>query len=455
MEEKVLEKISSYDLSANGEKIIFFSGGTYGICENKPGQKTTDGTLDLKGMEVKLEPKQEWAEIFTDAWRQMRDWFYDPNMHGVDWNAMRVRYGQLIPFLERRSDLDFLLGELVGELSAGHTYVNAGDEPRVARREGGMLGCEFTDSGESFYQIAKIFRGENWNKAFRSPLTEPGMNVREGAYLIAINGAEVHTTDNPYRFLENMEGKTVTVTLNSEPSRDGARDLTIEPVASEHDLFFLDWIRRNREYVDSASRGRIGYIWIPNTAVEGNRELFKWFYPQANKEALIIDDRYNGGGFIPYNMISLLDREALNYWARRGVEPFTAPDVFHNGPKACLINGYSSSGGDAFPYYFRKKGLGKIIGTRTWGGLIGLSGNPEFMDGGSLSIPTFRFYDTDGKWAIENEGVSPDIEVIDKPDLVAKGIDPSLIKAIEVLTEELRTNPPKDLVVPTPPDESK
>jgi len=203
------------------------------------------------------------------------------------------------------------------------------------------------------------------------------------------------------------------------------------------------------------SGGKIGYIHIPNTATEGNRELFKYFYPQTNKEALIIDDRYNGGGFVPDRMIELVGRETLNYWTRRGIEPTPVPGLVHDGPKACLINGYSSSGGDAFPYYFRKKNLGKIIGTRTWGGLIGISGNPSLMDGGSISIPVFRFLDTDGNWAVENEGVSPDIEVVDRADLVVQGRDPSLEKAVEVLLEELKNNPPKKIVVPPAPDESK
>jgi tricorn protease len=454
-EEDVLSGIGGWVLSHDGSTILYTANGRWGICEAKPAQKSSDGLLTLSSMDMRVDPRAEWSQMYIDAWRLMRDWFYDPKMHGTDWSALRDTYGALVPHLRRRSDLDFILGELIGELNAGHTYVNSGDEPRVPRRDGGLLGCEFEDDGSAYYRIAKIFRGENWHEAFRSPLTEPGMNVKAGDYLIAIDGRDVRRGTNPWMHLENLAGRSVQVTVNTRPTPDGARTLTVRPVKSEQDLRFLEWVRRNREWVDSASGGRIGYIWIPNTAQEGNRELFKWFYPQARKEALIIDDRYNGGGFIPYNMIALLEREALNYWARRGVEPFSAPDVFHEGPKACLINGYSSSGGDAFPWYFRKKKLGPLIGTRTWGGLIGLTGNPSLMDGGSLSIPTFRFFDTDGKWQIENEGVSPDIEVIDRPDLVAKGQDPSLEKALEVLMEELRRNPVRRPQPPVPPDESK
>ncbi len=454
-EEEVLAGIGGWQLSQDGSSILYSIGGRWGICEARPSQKSSDGLLDLKAMDMRIEPRLEWTQMYLDAWRLMRDWFYDPNMHGTNWAGLRDTYSTLVPHLRHRADLDFILGELIGELNAGHTYVNSGDQPRVPRREGGMLGCEFDDDGSAFYRISRIFRGENWHEAFRSPLTEPGMNVRAGDYLIAINGREVRRGTNPWMYLENLAGRTVQVTVNSAPKTDGARTITVRPVRSEQDLRFLEWVRRNREWVDSASGGRIGYIWMPNTAVEGNRELFKWFYPQARKEALIIDDRYNGGGFIPYNMIALVEREALNYWARRGLEPFSAPDVFHEGPKVCLINGYSSSGGDAFPWYFRKKKLGPLIGTRTWGGLIGLTGNPSLMDGGSLSIPTFRFFDPEGKWQIENEGVAPDIEVIDRPDLVAKGQDPSLEKAVEVLTDELRRNPVRRPQPPQPPDESK
>ncbi|MDT8323584.1 MAG: S41 family peptidase [Bacteroidota bacterium] len=454
-EEEVISGISGYDLSHDGTHILYRAGGDWGIIPAQAGGKKGDGKLDLASMEMKIDRKAEWRQIFSDAWRLMRDWFYDPNMHGVDWKEMRAKYVPLLPWVERRSDLDFILGEMIGELNAGHTYVNAGDEPAVARVEGGLLGCEFADEGAEYYRIATVFNGENWHEAFRSPLTEHGVDVPAGSWLIAVDGREVKTGENPYKALENSFGKTLTLLVNDAPRRSGAREVTVTPVKSETELRFLHWVAQRRAMVDSASEGRIGYIWIPNTAVEGNRELFRWFYPQANRQALIIDDRYNGGGFIPYNMIELLDREALNYWARRDVEPFSAPDVFHQGPKACLINGYSSSGGDAFPYYFRKRGLGTLIGTRTWGGLIGLSGQPSFVDGGSLSIPTFRFFDEEGNWQIENEGVAPDIEVIDRPDAVARGKDPSLEKAIEVLLREIERQPPVRPTPPKPPDESR
>ncbi|GIK60718.1 MAG: tricorn protease [Ignavibacteriota bacterium] len=454
-ETAILEDIGNYLVSSDGKKIIYSKGSDYGIIDIKENQKNTDGRIDLSKLDVKIFPKAEWEEIFVDGWRLLRDWFYDANMHGVDWNEMKEKYGQLVPYVSHRMDLDYIFGELGGELNSGHVYVDWGDFERVKRIDSGLLGCELEADPSGFFKITKIYKGENWHSDFRSPLTEHGVDVKEGDFIIAINGQEVKTNENPYKFLENKAGIVITLLVNSKPSKDGAREEKVKPISNEGNLRYLDWVNSRMKIVDELSGGKIGYIHIPNTAVEGNRELFKYFYPQTNKEALIIDDRYNGGGFVPDRMIELVSRKTLNYWVRRGTEPTPVPGFVMDGPKVCLINGYSSSGGDAFPYYFREKNLGKIIGTRTWGGLIGLSGNPNLMDGGSISIPTFRFLDTNGNWAVENEGVYPDIEVLDRADLVVKGEDPSLEKAVEVLLEELKNNPPKKLVVPPPPDESK
>jgi len=451
----ILEDVNNYVLSFDSKKIIYGVQGEYGIVDAVENQKNSDGRLSLDKLQMKIVPKEEWKQIFTDGWRLLRDWFYDPNMHGLDWKRMKEKYEPLVDFVSHRADLDYIFGELGGELNSGHVYVNWGDFDRVERIEGGLLGCELEADPSGYYKISKIFKGENWHDDFRSPLTEQGVNVNEGEFIIEIDGHKVTTEDNPYKFLENKSGKVVSLLVNNTPSKSGAHEEKVKPVNIETNLRYLNWIDSRRKIVDDLSDGRIGYMHLPNTAGAGNRELFKNFYPQTNKEALIIDVRYNGGGFIPDRMIELLDRPILNYWTRRGVVPTPTPGVSHQGPKVCLINGYSSSGGDAFPYYFRKRGLGKLIGTRTWGGLIGLSGNPGLMDGGSISIPTFRFLETDGNWAVENEGVSPDFEVVDRPELVAKGEDPTLEKAVEVLLEELKLNPPKELIVPNPPDESK
>jgi tricorn protease len=450
----VLSGVNNFVLSANGNKILYSSRGQYGIIDAGKNAEKDRGTLDLSGMMMKIDPKKEWHQIFVDGWRLIRDWFYDPNLHGVDWQKMRKKYEPLVEYVAHRADLDYIFGELGGELSSGHVYVNSGDQPRVERHDNGLLGCEVSPDPSGYYKITKIFPGENWHENFRSPLTEPGLHVKEGDFILAIDNQPVTTKENFYKYLENKGGHMVTLLINSRPTNTGAREIRIKTIKSETNLRYLDWVYSRQKLVEKLSGGKIGYIHIPNTAVEGNRELFKHFYPQTKKEALIIDDRYNGGGFIPDRMIELLDRPLLNYWMRRGVKPTRTPGFTHTGPKACLINGYSSSGGDAFPYYFKKRGLGLLIGTRTWGGLIGLSGNPNFVDNGSISIPTFRFLDTDGHWVIENEGVSPDIEVVDRPDLVVKGKDPTLEKAVEVLLKELKQHPVKKVVVPPPPVET-
>ena len=446
-EETVLETLRGYDLSPNNEKILARVGQNFAIVAAKPGQKPADSTLKLDTMEMKVDPRAEWQQEFDDAWRILRDWFYDPDMHGLDWSAIHQKYGQLVPFVAHRADLDYILGELAGELNAGHVYVGSPAELSAGRVDNGLLGAEIVaDSG--VFRIAKIYPGENWHEAFRSPLTEPGVKVKTGDYILAVDGVPTKGVDNFYRLLENKANRVVTLLVNAKPELTGAREEKVRPVKKETNLRYLDWVASRRAYVDKASGGRIGYMHLPNTAAEGNRELFKGFYPQVEKEALIIDDRYNGGGFIPDRMIELLDRPVLSYWARRNLQPNVTPAYAHAGPKAMLINGYSASGGDALPYFFRKRQLGKIIGTRTWGGLIGISGNPDLMDGGSVSAPAFRFFDTEGMWAVEGIGVPPDIEVVDRPDLVAAGHDPSLEAAVKLLLEELEKNPRKKVVVP-------
>ncbi len=352
-----------------------------------------------------------------------------------------------MPFVANRNDLDYILGEIAGELNAGHVYVGQAPGSGIERRDNGLLGAEIVaDSG--YFRVAHIFPGENWQDAFRSPLTEPGVKVNEGDYILAVDGITTKGVDNFYRLLENKASRVVTLLVNSKPDTTGAHEEKVRPTRKETNLRYLDWVASRRAYVEKMSNGRIGYIHLPNTGPEGNRELFRGFYPQVDKDALIIDDRYNGGGFIPDRMIELLDRPVLNYWVRRGTQPTSTPAFAHVGPKVMLINGYSASGGDALPYYFRKRKLGTIIGQRTWGGLIGISGNPNLMDGGNVSAPQFRFLDTEGMWAVEGSGVSPDIEVYDRPDDVAAGKDPSLEAAVKLLLEELKKNPPKKIQTP-------
>ncbi len=450
-EKGVLTGVADYSLSADGKKILFSQGGGFGFIDAAPDQKA-DAKLDLSHLAVRSVPREEWAQIYRDAARLVRDWFYDPNLHGRDWPAIIERYGELMPYVASRNDLDWILNEVMAELGAGHAYVERRpDWSPVERKDGGLLGAEVAADPSGYFRIAKIYPGENWHEDFRSPLTEPGVRAEVGELILSVDGVSTKGVDNLYRLLENKGGRTVSLLLNKKPTPDGAHEEKITTITSEQNLRYLDWVEASRRRVEKASGGKIGYIHLPNTAVEGNRELFKHFYPQVNKDALILDDRYNGGGFIPDSMIALLSRPRLNYWVRRGEEPNTTPDFVNSGPKACLINWSAGSGGDAFPYYFKKLGLGPLIGTRTWGGLIGLSGNPPLMDGGFVLVPQFRFLDTEGNWVVENVGVSPDIEVIDRPDLIAKGQDPTLEKAIEVLLAELAKSPRKKVVVPSIP----
>lgn len=450
----VLKRISNYRLSAKGSHIVYRAGGDIGVVEAKADQKPK--ALKLNELEAKIDPRDEWTQIYHDANLLIRDWFYDAKMHGYDWDALVKRYAELVPHVRTRHELDYILGELGGELNAGHYYVNSGDEVRVDRDPSGLLGIEVSAHESGFYQISEILPGENWHGNFRSPLRDVGVNVPVGSFILAVDGVPVTTRENFYMPLEGKGGQVVSLLVNDKPSREGAREVLVETVTSETNLRYLKWVQERAAKVEKLSNGRIGYIHLPNTAFDGNRELFKHFYAQVHKDALLLDDRYNGGGFIPVWMIELLERPIMSYWAMRDIKPFRSPQYAHIGPKAVLVNHYSSSGGDAFPYYMRRRGLAKIFGTRTWGGLIGLQGNPGFVDGGSLSIPVFRFWDpVSGEYAVENEGVAPDVEIYDRPEQVAAGEDPSLEAAVKHLLEELEKNPPKPVVMPPAPNENR
>jgi tricorn protease len=444
--------------TADNKKMLYRAGGKWGIMEIKPGQKAGEGELNLNDVVMKIEPVKEWQQIYNEGWRIYRDWFYVRNMHGVDWRKMREKYAQLLPFLSHRADLDYIFGELMGELNIGHTYVNWGDFKRVERVEGGLLGAELKADGKAGrYMIAKIFKGENWNERTRSPLTEQGVDVKEGDYIIELNGFDVTTKENPYKFLENTAGKKITITVNSKPSAEGARTSWIKPIASELGLRYLDWVETRRQLVDKLSNGRIAYIHVPNTAVDGNRELFKGLYAFSYKDAFIIDDRYNGGGWSPVKMIEKLGSRPVSYWHRRDLALRQDPFYSLEGPMVMLINHYSSSGGDNFPYWFRKRGLGPLIGTRTWGGLVGYSWSPDLVDGPSFAVPMSGIVSLEGEFVVEGVGVYPDegFEVYDLPEEIIKGNDPTIEAAVKYLLEQLEKHPPKKAKTPAEPDRSK
>ncbi len=445
--------LSGFRVSADGKNILAQQGDKFAVLEAKADQDFAKETLDLGRLKMLVDPAREWKQQFADGWRILRDWFYDPGMHGgiERWNTIRARYEPLVAYAATRQDLDYLFQELVGELNSGHVYVQQGDEPKIERTPGGLLGAEIVADASGHFRIKRIYPGANWDARTRSPLTEAGAGVREGEYILAVDGVDARGVKNFYQLMQDKGERNVVLRIAAKTDGGGARDVRVKALSSELALRYNDWVAQKRALVDRLSNGRIGYIHVPNTSQDGNRELFRGLVAYAHKDALIIDDRYNGGGFIPDRMVELLARKPLNYWKRRGLDPQATPLLSHDGPKAMLVNGLSSSGGDAFPYYFRKLGLGKVIGTRTWGGLIGISGNPGLADGGAVIAATFRFMDTDDRWAVENEGVAPDIEVIDRPELIAAGRDPSIERAVEELQKDLAAKPPRKPVAPPAP----
>jgi len=448
----ILTNIDAYVLADKGEKILFRKNGDWGIAKAEADQDSGEGHLDLANMALRIDPAIEWRQMYTDQWRILRDWFYEPNMHGNDWPAIRDKYAPMVTHVAHRADLDYIFGEIAGELNAGHNYVNAGDQPAVKRLNGGLLGAEIVPA-DGFYRIEKIFSGESWHEEQRSPLAEPGVEARVGDYILSVDGVSTAGVKNFYQLLENKGGQVVRMTLNGSPDLNNSRQVMVKTVSGETNLRYMDWVQSRREMVEKLSNGRVGYVHLPNTAFEGHRELYRLYPSQIDKDAILIDVRYNGGGFIPDHMVELVSREPIVYWQNRGMDPAaqTTPFISHSGPKATLINGYSSSGGDAFPYYFRQLGLGPLIGTRTWGGLIGISGNPMLADGGGILTSTFRMMNTDGQWVVENEGVAPDIEVLDRPERVARGEDPTLEAGVRYLLEQLEKNPPGKLQVEATP----
>ena len=439
-EKTILDNADGYGVSADGKKMIVISNGSVAIVDVTPKQKM-DKPLATSSMEMTVNPPEEWRQIFNDAWRIERDYFYDPNMHGVDWQAMRERYGALLDDVITRWDLNFIIGELIGEMNTSHSYRGGGDVERGEQRGVGLLGVDW-ELSDGAYRIAEIVTAAPWDAEVRSPLAEPGIDVSEGNWVLAVNGTPIDTSTDPWAAFEGLAETAVILTVNDQPTFDGAREVLVETLGSEARLRNLAWIERNRKKVEEATDGRVGYIYVPNTGRDGQTELFRMFRAQHNKDGLIVDERFNSGGQIPDRFVELLSRPFYNFWAVRSGIDWQTPAIAHTGPKVMLINAWSGSGGDAFPYYFRAAGLGPLIGTRTWGGLIGYSGFPALIDGGRVTVPSFSFYNLDGEWDVEGHGVDPDIEVVDDPSLMLNGGDPQLDRAIAEVLEALEKNPP-------------
>ncbi len=448
---RVLDDADSLELSANREKLLVRKGNDYAIIEPKEGQRM-DKKLATGDLQATIDPVAEWKQIFMDAWRLERDYFYDPGMHGVDWNLMRDRYLTLLNDCVTRWDVNYVLGELLGELNSSHTYRSGGDVERSAERGVGYLGCDFALTN-GFYQIAKIVTNAPWDSEVRSPLLRPGLtNVHQGDYLIAVNGEPLDPKEDPWAAFQGLADKPVLLTVNSQPSKTGAVDVLVQTLASEARLRNLAWINDNRKRVEKLSDGKVGYVFVPDTGQGGQNELVRQWRGQTTAQGLVIDERFNSGGQIPDRFIELLDRPLRNFWGVRDGLDWPWPQVASFGPKAMLINGWSGSGGDCFPFYFKQSKLGPLVGQRTWGGLIGMTGVPALVDGGAVTVPTFGIYSKDGEWIIEGYGVAPDVEVVDDPGLMARGGDSQLERGVAEVMKSLRKNPPATVKKPKYPD---
>ncbi len=440
-ESTIAEDIRGYTLSDDGSKVLVAQGPAYNLYDATPQGDKTKKPVSTAGLLVDRVPAEEWTQIFNEVWRRYRDWFYVPNMHGYDWVALREQYKPLLQYVAHRSDLNYVISEMISELTIQHAYVEGGDFQIPPRPRSGLPGARFeVDKQSGRYRISKIFQGENEEDLYRSPLTEIGVNLNIGDYVLAIDGEEVKGTDDIYRLLRNKADNPVSLTVNTRPSIEGARIVSYRPITDEEKLIYLDWVDHNRRKVEQATGGRVGYIHIPDMGANGIREFIKWYYPQIRKEGLVVDVRANGGGNVSRMLIERLRRKllGLNY-ARSDDEATTYPDSVFIGPLVALLDGNSASDGDIFPYMFRKAGLGPLIGKRSWGGVVGIQSRGPLIDGGTIFVPGSGLTDENGNWIIEGYGVDPDIEVDNDPKSEIEGRDPQLERGIAEVMARLKT----------------
>lgn len=435
------------------KKAIFQHGRNIYVADIPRGKASLNEAVDMSNIQIPVDYQKEWPQIFDEAWRAYRDGFYQENMHGKDWKAIKQKYAVLLPYVKTRLDLNYLIGEMIGEIGVGHAYVNPGETERAERVSMGLLGAEISRHKSGFFRLEKILQGANWSQDLRSPLTEHGIDAKVGDYIVAIDGVPTNSVNDMYKLLVGKANVPTELALNSEPKLSGARKVVITPLSEEYSLYHYNWVQNNIKRVDEATDGRVGYIYIPDMGVAGLNEFTRYFYPQLDKEGLIIDDRANGGGNVSPMILERLSREPYRLTMRRGSSMVgTIPDAVQVGPKVCLINKYSASDGDLFPWGFRALGLGKLIGTRTWGGIIGISGSLPYMDGTDIRVPFFTSYDAKtGEWIIENHGVDPDILIDNDPVKEWNGEDQQLERAIEEVLKDLKNRKPLP-PVPAPRD---
>jgi tricorn protease len=464
-----VQGVAEYAVSADGRKLLYRTGGGGGgrggrggapgggganlflVDADRNPPQAGAGRLDVS-LRMYLEPREEFKQIFAEGWRNQRDYLYVPNTHGSDWPRMRQMYGRLLPYVNHRADLNYLLDNMGAEIAVGHSYVRGGDMPDVPQSPGGLLGADFTVE-QGRYKIARIYDNESWNPDLRAPLAAPGVDVSVGDFIVAINGIELRAPDNIYRLLDGTANRQTVISVNGKPVIEGARQVTVIPVANEGGLRTRAWVEHNRRLVDRLSDGKLAYVHVPNTGQGGYESFNRYYFAQQHKQGAIIDERYNGGGSAADYIIDVLQRDFDGYFNNvAGTRmPFTSPSAGIWGPKVMIINEMAGSGGDLMPYMFRHRKIGPLVGKRTWGGLVHTADTPAFVDGGSMIAPRGGFFTREGKWAVENEGVAPDIDVENWPKDVIAGKDPQLERAVEEALKMLKANPVKRMTTEPPP----
>jgi len=451
--EEVKTGVTNFHVSANGEKMLYLSG-VWNLVSTSLPTRPGEGIVKTADMEVYVEPRVEWKQMFDEIWRGERDFFYDPNTHGLDIEKAKKLYAPYVDAIAHRDDLNYLFREMLNQIAVGHMFIGGGDQPRPSTVPGGLLGADYRiENGR--YRFARVYNGENWNPQLRAPLTAPGVNVKAGEYLIAVNGREVKSTDNVYRMFESTANKQIVIKVGANPDGKDARQVTVVPVGNENGLRNLAWIEDHRRKVDRLSGGKLAYVYIPNTGGPGYTSFNRYFFAQTNRQGAVIDERFNGGGLLADYVVEYLNRRQLAKIAFRDGKDWNVPAGAIYGPKAMLVNELAGSGGDAMPWFFKKLGVGPLIGKRTWGGLVRASGIPTLMDGGNIRAPNGAVYGLNGEWEVENVGVAPDIEVENDPAAWRQGRDPQLEKAVEWLMAELQKNPQPEYKRPAYPDYHK
>ena len=451
-DKSLIENARGFTISADGKSMLYMSGRDYYIVAAGTKPAPNSGKLKMDNFKFEVDPAAEWKQVFNEVWAMQKEFFYVENMHGADWDAVKTKYEKFLPYVNHRSDLGYVMNEMMGELVVGHAYIYPGDQPSTPSVTAGTLGADLEEVN-GVYKINKIFTRLDWNPSFKAPLAEPGLNIKEGEYIVAVDGVKLTEENNIFKLLENKVNRQVVLRINAKASNEGGRDVTVKPISfsNEVELRRMDWVETNRKKVDQLSNGQIAYVYMPNTGREGYTNFNRYYFSQMDKKALLLDERNNGGGSVADYVIDLLSRELIAGWGIRDGRSFTTPGNGIYGPKAMIINENAGSGGDMMPYMFRFKNLGKLVGRTTMGILVGISGYPPLLDGGRITSPNFGVYDLKGNYIIENEGVAPDIFVEQMPKDLLEGRDPQLERTVKLLLEEIKTYPYQEVKKPADP----